>query len=634
MDRERRALRPCSAAAPQVTGPHDATSGLWESRATVRAVSYRPSDATVAGAGAPAGAVVMRSVIDGPARGMLLLLVAVNVAAQVTYLTWLLAPGHWSVGASEPAHAAALSIVAFAALGTVEVLRAVQCSCLWTFSLCARDPIPTAPPAGLRVAVLTTIVPSHEPVETVALTLAAMRRIRYADGTVDVWILDEADDARVREAAASLGVHHFTRHGRPSYNTPSGPFRARTKAGNHNAWLAEHGRAYDVVAQLDPDHVPYPHFLERTLGYFRDPDVGFVVAPQVYGDAGSGFVPHGAAAQAYVFHGVIQRGGNGLGAPLLIGTNHVYRVSTWRQIGGYQDSIIEDHLTSMTVHATVNPLTGRRWRGVYTPDVLAVGRAPATWGSFFSQQRRWAYGAAEIAFRHSPQLLRRLAWRQRLTYVLLQSFYPAVATTWVLGTGVTLAYLVGVAQPPALDPARWAALWSASVLTTLALFLWLRRVNIADHERREFGIPGAVATLCTAPVYAAAIVRAAVRWPLAYQVTPKGRAARPDGAGVFRRHMAWLVLVAAALAISVTVRGVGHVSQAWGLVWLAVLALPPAMHVVTRPRARRSAGAAPPASACHGRRRGTRPSRTPSRPRRPRRARLARGPAQEPPRSR
>jgi cellulose synthase (UDP-forming) len=54
----------------------------------------------------------------------------------------------------------------------------------------------------------------------------------------------------------------------------------------------------------------------------------------VYGDAQSDFVAHGAAAQAYVFHGVVQRGGNGLAAPLLIGTNHVYRVATWRQIGG------------------------------------------------------------------------------------------------------------------------------------------------------------------------------------------------------------------------------------------------------------------------------------------------------------
>ena len=35
---------------------------------------------------------------------------------------------------------------------------------------------------------------------------------------------------------------------------------------------------------MDPDHVPQPYFLTRTIGYFRDPDVAFVVAPQVYGN--------------------------------------------------------------------------------------------------------------------------------------------------------------------------------------------------------------------------------------------------------------------------------------------------------------------------------------------------------------
>ena len=270
-----------------------------------------------------------------------------------------------------------------------------------------------------------------------------MRRIEYEGGDVDVWILDEGDDATVRATAARLGVEHFSRRPHPNFNTPSGQFRAGTKAGNHNAWAAVHGHEYDIVAELDPDHVPGPHFLDRTLGYFRDPDVGFVVAPQVYGDIHTGLISHGAGSQAYVFHGVVQRGGNGLGAPLLIGTNHTYRMDAWKQIGGYQDSIIEDHLTSMTLHGTVNPRTGRCWKGVYTPDVVAIGQAPSTWSDLFGQQRRWAYGVADLALHHSWRLARRLTWRQRLVYALLQSFYPGVAITWVLGASVTLAYLLG-----------------------------------------------------------------------------------------------------------------------------------------------------------------------------------------------
>src|SRR5262249_59601927 len=114
-----------------------------------------------------------------------------------------------------------------------------------------------APPIGWRVAVLTTIVPGKEPLELVERTLRRMRRIAYC-GRVDVWILDEGDDPGVRAMAQRLGVRHFSRKGRPEYNQASGEFRARSKAGNHNAWRAEHEHRYDAVAQIDPRHVPPP----------------------------------------------------------------------------------------------------------------------------------------------------------------------------------------------------------------------------------------------------------------------------------------------------------------------------------------------------------------------------------------
>src|SRR6185369_6591294 len=109
----------------------------------------------------------------------------------------------------------------------------------------ARDPIPVDPPIGLRVAILTTIVPTKEPIEIVERTLRKMQHIAYA-GSVDVWILDEGDDIEVRRMAARLGVRHFSRKGRPEYNQVSGPYRAKSKAGNHNAWRAEHEHRYDV----------------------------------------------------------------------------------------------------------------------------------------------------------------------------------------------------------------------------------------------------------------------------------------------------------------------------------------------------------------------------------------------------
>lgn len=459
-----------------------------------------------------------------------------------------------------------------------ELLRLLQSSGVLVFAGLARDPLPMEPAAGLRVAVLTTIVPSKEPVELVLKTLRAMRALEY-DGPVDSWILDEGDDPAVRAAAASLGVRHFSRRGHPGYNTSSGPFRAGTKAGNHNAWRDLHGRGYDIVAQVDPDHVPFPQFLQRTLGYFRDPNLAFVVAPQVYGNTGASLIARAAAAQGYVFTGIIQRGGNGLGAPLLIGTNHLYRMSAWEQIGGYQDSIIEDHLTGMAVHAAMNPLTHARWAGVYTPDILAVGEGPSTWTDFFRQQDRWAAGIWRILLGGGNHLRRRLGHRQQLAYAFLQSFYPTVGITWILGTFATLALLVG--GTGGWDMHGGSALplasWFLVVFSWLLIFHWMKRWYLHPAERKVSILLPWLATLVTAPVYAASALAALLRRRTAYVVTGKGALRSRDSVRTFSPHLVWaaalcLALVAGAGAASG--RGVQG-AVAWALVSLAVCLLPP-----------------------------------------------------------
>jgi cellulose synthase/poly-beta-1,6-N-acetylglucosamine synthase-like glycosyltransferase len=300
---------------------------------------------------------------------------------------------------------------------------------------------------------------------------------------------------------------------------------------------------------MDPDHVPVPSFLERTLGYFRDPDVAFVVAPQVYGNVFDNWIAHGASAQQYLFSGVVERGGNGLNAPLLIGTNHLYRPSAWAQIGGYQDSIIEDHLTSMRIQATVNPTTGRRWKGVYTPDVLAVGEGPTSWSDYFNQQRRWSYGIWEILLRR-PEARRGLSGRQRLLYGCVQLYYPSVAVALLLGNVATAMYLLFGIASIQLHNLTWLALWGLSMASWFLLWFWLRRFYLADHERVEVGMPGMALALFAGPVYLASAVAAVRRRPLTYAVTAKGRLSTGETLSTFRLHLWWAAFAAALLAVS------------------------------------------------------------------------------------
>ncbi|MFE9202410.1 glycosyltransferase family 2 protein [Micromonospora sp. NPDC007230] len=536
----------------------------------------------------PQAPVEFRRVASPAARLMLTLLVLVNSAAGLLLVGWLLLPAHvpgsgvlglggWQTAAAR---------LGFCVVVGVELIRLAQNVVVWVFAYHAKDPVPVDPPVGLRVALLTTIVPSKEPIDVAERTLRRLRQIVYC-GQVDVWILDEGDDPAVREMAARIGVHHFSRKGRPEYNQPSGEFRARTKSGNHNAWRAEHEDRYDVVANVDPDHVPLPNFLERTLGYFRDPDVAFVVTPQVYGNMHQNFVAHGASVQQYLYNGLIARGGNGLDAPLLTGTGHLYRPSAWRTIGGYQDSIIEDHLTSIRIHAAVNPETGNQWKGVYTPDVVALGEGPTSWADYFNQQKRWAAGICEILVRPELRAPRELPARRRWQYRLLQFYYPSVAVSLLLGNFATALYLLTGVSSAQLDLTVWSVLWGSSMGTWFLLWLWLRRFNIAPHEREEIGLVGMALALFAGPVYVAAAVGALLRRKLGFVVTAKGKLRTIESLGTFRLHFCWAAFAAGLLGASFVLDHGFTMLRVWPVLTLLTGLVPPLIALVSNIRARR-----------------------------------------------
>ncbi|WP_433218805.1 glycosyltransferase family 2 protein [Dactylosporangium sp. CS-047395] len=527
--------------------------------------------------------VVYRHVGGAWRRVMLSLLIALNFLTGFVFVGWLLLPEHIPGDDAGDWHVI-VARVAFCFVVLVEAVRMLQNLAVWVFAWRARDPVPMVAERGLRIAMLTTIVPAKEPIDVVERSLRAMQRVRY-DGKVDIWILDEGDDPRVKAMAKRLGVNHFSRKGKPEFNQEHGAFRAKTKSGNHNAWRATHEHRYDVVAQMDPDHVPLESFLERTLGYFRDPDVAFVVAPQVYGNMYSNWVVHGASVQQYLFSGLIERGGNGLDAPLLIGTNHLYRPLAWALIDGYQDSIIEDHLTSMVVMGARNPLTDRRWKGVYTPDVVAVGEGPTSWTDYFNQQKRWAYGVWEILLRARPHL-KQLGGAQKISYSLVQSYYPSVALSAVSGIVATGVYLGLGINAATIEWRWWLGLWAASMGSWAILWLWLRRFNLARHERKEIGLHGMALALFAVPIYAAAGLAALARRPLAYAVTAKGRLRSVDGPRTFRTHAIWALVGVALLAVS-GIMGYNSIAlRFWAAVSIVVGVLPPLIAYATYLRER------------------------------------------------
>ncbi|MFD0584486.1 glycosyltransferase family protein [Dactylosporangium darangshiense] len=143
--------------------------------------------------------------VDGRRRVVGSVLIAVfNICFEVIFCVWLLQPAHFAQTNPGPiAEAAGIAnVFVICSIAIVELLRLVNVLSLSLASMTARDPVPVTPDPKLRLAFLTTIVPSKEPIAVVRDTLRAAKRIRHR-GVFDIWLLDEGDDDDVKAMCES-----------------------------------------------------------------------------------------------------------------------------------------------------------------------------------------------------------------------------------------------------------------------------------------------------------------------------------------------------------------------------------------------------------------------------------------------
>ena len=283
-------------------------------------------------------------------------------------------------------------------------------------------PEPVTPGDGLRVAIFTTSAPG-EPYDMFVRTLAAARAITYPHTT---YLLDDTRDPRMRVLAEEMGAVHLELLDIPG-----------AKAGKINAALEQ--TIEDFVLVLDPDHIPFPQFLDRVLGYFEDPEVGFVQVAQAYGNARESFVARAAAEQTYAFYGPIMQGMNGTGTAVAIGANCTFRRTALQSVGGHGIGLAEDLVTSIRLHA-------RGWKSVYVPEVLSRGLVPADLDSYLKQQLKWSRGVYEVLFHEYPRAFRSLTAYQKISYFMIGSYY-LVGVTALIFLSVPLIYLLTGRQP-------------------------------------------------------------------------------------------------------------------------------------------------------------------------------------------
>lgn len=376
-------------------------------------------------------------------------------------------------------------------------------------------------------------------------TVLALVAMRYPH---DTWVLDEEGEPEVAALCERLGARYFTRATTAAANEEHGRFAHRTKHGNYNVWLAAVGfECYDVLVAFDPDHVPRRHYLLRTLGYFRDPTVGYVqAAPGFYNQAAS-LVARGGAEETYTYWSTTVMAAYGAGHVTVNGSHNVHRISALQEVGGFANHDGDDYLLALLYRA-------QGWRGVYVPEHLALGTSPVRWPAYLRQQRRWARSLVDIKLRVLPSVIGRLPWGDRVAAALQGVFFLSGAAIPLL-FGIAATWLATGSGPLVLTQS-WP--YVAASLVAIALCEAFRQRFAIDTGERGFHWRALLVRFAKWPYLVLAIVDGLRGGRRPYELTEKHASDEIEllAPGV---HVAAAALTACAWAVGMQSNGIADV---------------------------------------------------------------------------
>lgn len=375
---------------------------------------------------------------------------------------------------------------------------------------------------NLRVSLITLTVPGSESIETVEKQLRAMVKVTYPH---DSWLLvDKMHSEEHRALCNKYGVKYFSRHDAETWgnqqisqwNQLMPPFKAKTKAGNVNAWLDAYGyENYDFFVQFDIDHAPVAEYLDYTLGYFKDPDVAWVQAPSLYGNSDVSWVAKGALEQEAILQGPLQMGFYGATeTPYIIGSHCTYRTSAVQEIDGFQPTRAEDHLD--TVY-----LAAKGYKGVFIPDIIALGDAPETFDTYLGQQFAWAYSMAQVLFLYVPKQVKNFRGLQTIQFLYSQTWYPL----WSLSMA-TLFLTPAIVLVTGQDFVSGISIWeffqyfSPAFVANTCIYFWCKQyfpMGLSTMTWRQI-----LLQVSRWPIVLMAIAQMLFGIQKPYMITPKG----------------------------------------------------------------------------------------------------------------
>lgn len=374
----------------------------------------------------------------------------------------------------------------------------------------------------------------NEPVEILENTVATATSQHYPHDKFKVYICDDGARPEVGKLAEDYGAIWVTR-----------ATNEHAKAGNLNNCL-QHYASGELFAVLDADMITKTTFLERMVGYFINPQMAMVQAPQVFYNPDpfqNNLLMYSAIPneQDFFMREVLTRR-NQFNAVLNVGSNAIFRRSHIESIGWIPTgTITEDMATSMLLQA-------HGYTTLFINETLAMGLSPETFVDYIKQRDRWCRGNIQVMKKWKPLRMKGLSGMQRLIYFdgVLYWFFGFQKLIYIIGP--ILLLLFGL-------PIYYSDVFTMLLFFVPMYFLTIEVFSMFEHKTRTINWAHLYETALAPYLAFAALSELFVSNKMKFSVTPKGKKANRIA---FQFRVAWPHIMMAALSLLALGFGIYH----------------------------------------------------------------------------
>lgn len=341
----------------------------------------------------------------------------------------------------------------------------------------------------------------NEPITILKNTVAAATSQQYPKEKFKVYICDDGRREEVRQLAETYGAVWSVRDE-----------HIHAKAGNLNHCLKHYASAEFFVV-LDADMIPKSTFLERTMGYFSDPSMSLVQAPQVFYNPDPfqnnlqlyDAIPN---EQDFFMREVLTRR-NLFNAVLNVGSNAVFRRSAIEEIGMIPvGTITEDMATSMLLQA-------KGYKTLFVNENLAMGLSPDSFSDYIVQRDRWCRGNIQVMKKWNPLKLPGLSFMQRLIYFDGVLYWFFGLQKFIYFIGPILFLLTGI-------PVLYVDVFTMLLFFTPTYYISVLVFTLFNHKSRTYSWAHIYETALAPYLSISALSELFFSRKLKFSVTPKG----------------------------------------------------------------------------------------------------------------